>query len=204
MISDDEIVETLAAILSFGQRNRYALPVLERRIAKSPFFHAIKDGYEDPILYEGCDPLLHSLFPDADFSRGTEVMFSQCSWLAELYVRLFRQSGMTFEALFLVLPLKRGYGLFPLYHEMDFSQAIHVFESAIEKKSLLALAMEQKAIDTRQLAEACGLSYAMVSALRIRKKDIRKVSACSYLRLCKALGVRPETLLCDTYPDEKQ
>lgn len=195
MVRNDEIIEVLASILSCGNYYKFSDEVIMKRIAYHPFFIMVEKEKESSVLYQNIDTTVNEIFYDIDLSQYDYRIYNQSLWLAELYVNIHKQTKMTFEAIFLYLPLAKGYSMFPLYHEMDFSQGVDYFISLTEKQGLIALLMKKKGISVVELAKKSGLSYVMTSKLKRREKDISKVAASNYLNLVSCLDVRPETLI---------
>ena len=195
MLNDDEIINTLAIVLSIGHAYKYSEEAIMKRIAYSHYFSCIEKNKDDPILYVDEQSLISSIYYDANIASYDSILYNQSLWLSELYVRIQRQTNMTFEAVFLYLPLNKGYGMFPLYHEMDFSQGVDYFLSLLHNQSILSLIMKKKALSIDEVAKASGLSYVMISSLKQRKKDISKVAASNLLAMASYLGVKTETLI---------
>ena len=195
MLNDDEIINTLAIVLSIGHAYKYSEEAIMKRIAYSLYFSCIEKNKDDPILYVDEQSLISSIYYDANIASYDSILYNQSLWLSELYVRIQRQTNMTFEGIFLYLPLSKGYRMFPLYHEMDFSQGVDYFLSLLHNQSILSLIMKKKALSIDEVAKASGLSYVMISSLKQRKKDISKVAASNLLAMASYLGVKTETLI---------
>ena len=195
MRSESSVINLLAMILSVGHRYKYKEEVIEKRIAYSSFFIAYENQKEESILYIDDDSLIDSIFYDLKRKPINKEIYSQSLWLAELYLRIFQMTSMTFEGIFIYLPLIKGYNMYPLYHENDFSLAVNYFLQLLTSKSILFLVMKNKGISVEELAEASSLSYNMISLLRRRKKEISKVAASNFFLMASYLRIRPETLL---------
>ena len=192
---DNRYLDCLAAAFSYGHEQVYREEIIEKRIAYSPFFQTLEREEDSPILYMSIESLLASLFYDSRKKEYSYKNYSQCSWVAELYWRIQKESKLTFEAVFLYLPLKKAYQMYPIYHEMDFSQAIAFFQELRQKKTVLSLAMKRQEMANALLAFASGVSYSTIGALRIGRRDIRQVATIHVLKMARALHVRLETLL---------
>ncbi len=197
MINIDNAIETLAMVLSCGHTYKFSVEAIEKRIGYSPFFISFEKGVENTIIYENADSIVKRIYFDVDLSNYDFKLYNQSLWLSELYIRIQKEVNVTFEAIFIYLPINKGYEMFDLYHEMDFSHAVDYFKSLKEKTSIISILMKNKRIDVGSLSNASGLSYSMISSLRRRGKDITKVSASNFIQISSYLGVRPETLLCD-------
>ena len=199
MLDDNEIISTMAAVISIGHAYKYSDEVIMKRIAYSLFFTCVENNKDDPVLYLDEESVVSAIYYDANIHSYEPIIYNQSLWLSELYLQIQRKTNMTFEAIFLYLPLNKGYGMFPLYHEMDFSQGVDYYVSLVKSQSILSIIMKKKAIGIEEAARESGLSYSMVASLKQKKKDITKVAASNLLMMASYLGVKPETLIrcCD-------
>lgn len=189
-----DIIDTLGEILSIAYHHEYATSVIESRIAHSPFFIAIEQNIDSPTLYMSSSKLINSIFYDIKIDGKIEL-FNQTLWAAELYIRIQDKTHLTFEAIFLYLPLEKAYEMYSVYHEMDFSQSVNYFMSLKKENSVLSMAMRKNKINGHELAKCCNLSYPTISALRQEKRDINKVQAKSLYKISNCLHLRLESLL---------
>ena len=109
---------------------------------------------------------------------------------------LFFDLKITFESLFIVLPIDKTINMYPLYHEMDYLQTLEFVKNKI-KYSVLDEIMTFKSLSTQKLSRLSGVSFSTISALRYGKRDINKLEASSLLKLANALRVKVESLLTD-------
>lgn len=189
-----DIIDTLGEILSIAYHHKYATSVIESRIAHSPFFIAVEQNIDSPTLYMSPSKLINSIFYDIKVDGKIEL-YNQTLWAAELYVRIQDKTHLTFEAIFLYLSLDQAYQMYPIYHEMDFSQSVNYFMSLKKENSVLSMAMRKNKVDGYELAKYADLSYPTISALRQEKRDINKVQAKSLYKISNYLHLRLESLL---------
>lgn len=198
MIREDSIRNVMASILSCGHDFNFRSGVIEKRISKSEYFSAVENDLDECVLYTPLRKILNSFYYDVDVTKWKYRIYNECAWLSELYLKIQRQTKLTFEAIFVYLPIEEGFKLFTVYHEMDFEHSIDLFRERYAKHSILWSVMKRKQISISELSIYCGLSYSMVYALRQRKKNICKVAAENLYRISKYLGLKIETLLCDS------
>lgn len=189
-----DIVDTLGEILSIAHHHKCATSAIESRIAHSTYFIAVEQNVDSPALYISPSRLINSIFYDIKVDGKIEL-FNQTLWAAELYIRIQDKTHLTFEAIFLYLPLEKAYQMYQIFHEMDFSQAIKYFISLTKKNSILSMAMHKNKVDGYELAKYADLSYPTISALRQQKRDINKVQAKSLYKISRYLHLRIESLL---------
>ena len=87
-------------------------------------------------------------------------------------------------------------GMYRLYHEMDYRQALDEVKLGIAY-SYLNVIMNHKGISSTKLAELTGISASTISALRYAHRDINKLEAFKLIRIAQALRVKTESLLTD-------
>ena len=191
-----DYVNLMERILSYAYEYSYSFNSVEKQIAYSPFFQSLekskKDGF-DPIIGE--KELVCNIFRISDADLIFVPTYSQCMWVAESYLRIQKETRLTFEAIFLYIPITNMFHHFAIYHEMDFSQIINEFKGLFEKQSVLALLLEKHDYSLKSVSDKIGLPYASLYSYKQRRRDIKKMSAESAYSLSSLLRVRIETLL---------
>ena len=145
-----------------------------------------------PIITE--TDLIKAIFPDIPVDIENTPHYRQCAWVAESYLRIQSNTGLTFEAIFLYLPIQKMYQCFDLYHEMDFSQIMNRFKELYAEKSILALLLARHRYPLTYVARNTKIPYATLASLKKRKRDIKKASVEMVASLARFLHVRIETL----------
>ena len=189
-----EYANVLERVLSVGYECNYSTPAIERLISYSSYFQGIEndgDGFA-PITTEAA--LIHSFFPDFKTDLMKVASYNQCLWAAEGFLRIQGETGLTFECIFLYLPINKMYEYFPLYHEMDFSHIIEEFKRLFDERSALGLLIEKYHYSLTDVAKRIGASYDMLSSLKQRRRDIKKASVEVVARLSRVFKVRMETI----------
>lgn len=190
----EEYTNLFERVLSVAYEQKYSPAALEKQIVYSSYFRAIeedKDAFA-PIITEA--DLIKAIFTDIPIDIESTPHYRQCIWAAESYLRIQGDTGLTFEAIFLYLPIQKMYQYFDLYHEMDFSQIINRFKELYAEKSILALLLTRYRYPLTYVAEQTKIPYATLSSLKKRKRDIQKASVDMVASLARFLHVRIETL----------
>ena len=86
------------------------------------------------------------------------------------------------------------YNLFPVYHEMDFSQIVQFFMSLTEKKTVFALLLDKFKYSIKDISETTNIPYATLFSLKQGHRDMKKTSIEVVNNLAKIFRVRLETL----------
>ena len=186
-----EYCSALEKVLSFGYRHGLATPYIEKQVSKSSYFQSIEDG-GSPLVADS--DLLSSLFPEVRVSLTDAPIYSQCAWAGEAYMRIQADTGLTLEAIFLYLPIEEMYRLYPLYHEMDFSQVVAYFQQLYSETSVLGKLLKKYGYSLAYVSNLTGISYNVLNSLKRRRRDISKLAAQSIIPLAKAFHVRVETI----------
>ena len=189
-----EYANLLERVLSFAHQNKYSLNATEKAISYSMFFQNVEKsgGVFAPIIEDSV--LVKQLFPEITCDLSTVSTYVQCLWAAEAYLWIQEETKLTFECIFLYLPIQRMYDYFPLYHEMDFSQIVNEFIRLYQEKSVLALLIEKYHYLLVDVAEECSCSYDVLFSYKQRRRDIKKASVSLIYKLARLFHVRMATI----------
>ena len=138
--------------------------------------------------------LIKVLFPDQNINLLDVPTYNQCLWSAEAYLRIQGATGLTFEAIFIYLPIGKMYELFSLYHEMDFSEVINLFNDLYKEKSVFAILLKRYKYNLVYVSNVTGIPYDTLYSLKHRRRDIKKVSVEVITNLSRIFRVRIETI----------
>lgn len=190
----NEYASNLERILSIGYEYKYSTPSLERLISYSEYFQNIEKDNRGFAPITNDVTLIKDLFPNLKVDLLNMPHYNQCLWAAESYLRIQGETGLTFECIFLYIPINKMYEYFPLYHEMDFSHIINEFKRLYVEKSALQLLIERYHYSLSNLSKEIGVSYDMLYSLKLRRRDIKKTSVEIVARLSQVFNVRIETI----------
>lgn len=189
-----EYITLLARVLSVGYYLHYGSPVLEKEISYSSFFQKLEKD-NDGSLYISEVNLIKEIYPDEKIDLMDVPTYNQCLWAAESYLRIQNECKLSFEAIFLYIPLKDMYGYFVYYHEMDFSQIINVFNELYDKHSTLELEIKKQKTSLKEMSEKTNIPYSTLFSLKKRKRNIKEVNGKTIYAISSFLKIRMETLL---------
>lgn len=191
----NEYSSLLERILSVAANKQYSNRMVEREIAYSSFFQNIereKDGHASIIDDVS---LVNQIFNDSTLDLDAIPFYNECAWAAESYIRIQEETRLTFEAIFLYIPIEKMYGYFPIFHEMDFSQIVDEFKRLFSLRSTLDLLAERFNFSLKHISKETGISYDTLFSYKQRRRDIKKMNADSAYVLASTLRARIETLL---------
>ena len=191
----NEYASLFERLLSISHFLDYSTNAVERSISNCKFFRDIeKDGVGFPPIVVDVK-LVHEVFLDQSINLRAVPTYKQSMWAAESYLRIQNETGLTFEAIFLYLPIDKMYEYFPLYHEMDFSQIINEFKKLYETQSILKIVTEKYGYSLSDISDKTGISYETLFSFKKRRRDIKKANADIVVKLASVLRIRIETLI---------
>ena len=105
----NEYINTLERVLSYAYENNISAFATEKAISYSQYFQAIEKDLSSfsPIIND--QVLVDNLFEGLDKKLIDTPVYKQCLWAAEAYLRIQGEFALTFEAIFLYIPIKKMY-----------------------------------------------------------------------------------------------
>lgn len=86
------------------------------------------------------------------------------------------------------------YEYFLLYHEMDFSHIVNEFKRLFSLKSALEILLDKYGYSLQDISSRIEIPYDTLHSLKKRRRDIKKLSVESVVKLAKVFNVRVETI----------
>ena len=191
----NECIELLECIFSFAHQEEYSLSVVEKRVSKSTFFQMAEKRKGVLLPYVNISSIVCEIFGESADELENLPTYKECAWAAESYCHIQKETQLTFEAIFLYIPIQKMYEYFPVYHEMDFIHIVDIFKILFKKQSVLENLIKKRHINIGYLSNETGLSYASIFSYKKRRRDIKKMSAEAACKLANIFDVRIETLL---------
>ena len=191
----NEYTNLLERLLSYAYKNSYSFKSLEKDISCSLLFQTIEKHNVPFPPYIDDNTLARSIFSDPSINLMEVRSYNQCMWAAEAYLRIQGDTRLSFEAIFLYIPITRMFDCFPLYHEMDFVHIINEFKRLFQKQSVLNVLIKSFNYSIKYVSNSVGLSYDTLYSYKQRRRNIKKMSAETAYALASLFKVRMETLL---------
>lgn len=172
---------------------RYSYSFIERKIAYSDVFSEFERSNITLIAFNDNEKIYDAIFGNSenDLIRVNDSIYE---WLGFVYIHLFLKFKVTFEMLFIALPIEKALGMYRLYHEMDITQMEKVFCDAITPSSLAQI-MKCKKITTKDLSGRTSIPLATIRSLKYGYRSIDKLESYKLAELAFSLNVKVETLL---------
>ena len=196
-LSDDYIekyIETLCYLLDRSITEGYSFNVIEMSIAYSTMINELEKSNITLIAFSSIEKNYKDIFPYKDNNHFVSNIYGINGWIAECYIRLFLKFQITFETLFIVLPIEEMTKLYPLYHEMSFTHIDDLFKDKV-KYSYLDCIMKSRKISNNDLSELSGIPNGTINGLRYGNRDINKLEGQALLKISQVLSVKIESLL---------
>ena len=189
-----EYSNLLERILSYGIYTKVTEDHLEKMIARSSFFQSIEKSNEGSSPITNDISLIKGLFPNSKINMVDVPTYTMSLWASESYIRIQNHTKLSFEAIFLYMPLEDMYRYFHIYHEMDFSQIIDLFLEKQKEKSILEILCERFGYKTKDVARITQIPYDTVQSLKLRRRNFLKTNVEIAYKLASLFKVRIETI----------
>ena len=188
-----EYSKILERILSVGVKYNYSHNVIERCVAYSGFFRLVESSQHgiEPLGNE--QDLINAFFPERSINANEVPVYNCCLWAADAYMWIQYKTNLSFEAIFLIMPLEVMYNRFPIYHEMDFTHIVNHFLERQKEKTIFAILLERFGYKLNYVAEKTGISKDTLCSFKQGKRDIRKANVDTVSKLANLFHVRIET-----------
>lgn len=172
---------------------RYSYSFIERKIAYSDVFSEFERSNITLIAFNDNDKIYDAIFGNSenDLIRENDSIYA---WLGFVYVHLFLKFKVTFEMLFMAIPIEKALNMYHLYHEMDISKVENAFIETITPTAL-TLIMKYKKITTKELSIRANIPLATIRSLKYGYRSIDKLEAYKLVKLAFGLNVKVETLI---------
>ena len=148
----------LSCVFFYGFSHKYSSETIEKKIISNKHINDLEDGDSSFLIRETTENIIASIF-ELEIN-GNELIKTNplALWLGELYTKIFFSFNKPFSFIFLYLSINKAIEMFPLYHEMDFSQSLLRFEELISKQSILTILLKKKKMSVRELSELTGIN----------------------------------------------
>ena len=196
-LSDDYVVkyqDTISYFISRAIHDGYSFSHIEYSIAHSSIIEEFEKSNITLIAFSSMEKNYNLVFPFSKNDGFILNVYDKYGWSGFIYLHLFFDLKMTFEALFMVIPIEEMLSCYPLYHEMDYRQMLKYVKEKI-KHSTLDVIMKQRNVSTKELSMMTGINYSTLNAIRYNKRDIDKMESKKLYLISKALNVKTESLL---------
>ena len=86
------------------------------------------------------------------------------------------------------------YRFFDLYHEMDFSQIVGLFEERLNEKTVFAALLSKFGWSLKEVSRQTKIPYDTLASLKKRRRSFAKMNVDTVFKLASLFRVRMETM----------
>jgi len=190
-----DYIDIVERVLAYIYVQKIYLKYAEHQISYSPFFQGLEKDDRVNNLYQIGEEIVADMFPKISHDFSNVGSYVQSLWAAEVLLRLQIYSHLTFEAIFIYMPLDLIYQCFFVYHEMDFAHMEQRFDEERAKTSVLGFLLKRRKIKMSDLSKKLSIPYQTLLSLKNRRLDIKKTSFDTVYKLATYFNVRPETIV---------
>ena len=195
-LADDYVQKyenVLTYILGRSITKGYSFSFVERCISYSATFSEFEKSNVTHIAFSSNERIYSEIFDDEN-NGYIENPYDIYGWLGYIYIHLFFKFKITFEMLFIALPIETAINMYPLYHEMDVSQMDDYLSIELFPSSLSCI-MKKRNITMQELATKTNIPFSTIRSLKLGYRDIDKLEVFKTVLIASALNVKIETLL---------
>lgn len=196
-LSDDYLVKYCDAfgyLLSRSRQEKYSLSFVERTLSYSRVLSEFEKSNITLIAFSSFEKIYLETFPLKINNGFVYEPYDEYAWCGYIYIHLFLDLSITFEALFYLISIDEMLYLYEVYHEMDYQEMLDYAKEKIGY-SMLDIIMKKQDISTSYLSSVTNISFATLNAFRYNKRDINKLEAKKLLLIANKLNVKMESLL---------
>lgn len=182
----NEIINRLAAIITYGLNEGYSFTSIEEHITSSSFINELENNkYNIELKIEN----IVSTTYDTSLIEQVEISFKGL-FLAESYFKLFINFNKSFEYIFLYWPLEYFIERYDIYHEMDFSNLKRDFIKQINETPLIKKIAKKRQIKLVEISKLTGISENTIDKLSRNDEAIYMTSFNNIYKLSKLFEVK--------------
>ena len=195
-LADDYVQKyenVLTYILGRSITRGYSFSYIERSISYSATFSEFEKSNVTQIAFSSNEKIYSELFDDEN-NDYKDNPYDIYGWLGFIYTHLFFKFKITFEMLFIALPIETAISMYPVYHEMDTSQIDDYLSIELFPSSLSCI-MKRHNVTMQELSLKTSIPFATIRSLKLGYRDIDKLEVFKTVLIASALNVKVETLL---------
>ena len=148
------VKEIFSRLFVMAIDNKINLSSFTTMLIKSDFINHIENNQYIDIGYKSIVDMFYEITNFKVKEDNTFGVFNDAYWCGNAYFYLFSVTKKPFSYIFLKFPLQKMIDLYPLFHEMDWSELLEMFKKTEKEKTIFRL-----------LCETCRYSIPKISEL---------------------------------------
>ena len=182
----DDIINRLAAIITYGIDSGYSYKSIEEHIVNSTFVNDLENNQYD--IESKIETIVESTY-HIKLDKEADISFRGL-FFAESYFKLFIHYNRSFEYLFLYWPLSLFVEKYGVYHEMDFSNLKKDFELERQKTTLIRKLSSERGIKLTEVSKLTGINDNTIDRYSRDDNNLIGVSHENIYKLSTLFGVK--------------
>ena len=183
----DDIINRLAALFTYGLNKEYSYKSIEEHIISSSFVNCLENNDYD--IESKIEKIVETTFNVSLNGSQADISFKGL-FFAESYLKLFLYFNRSFEYLFLYWPLAVFDEKYGIYHEMDFSNLRRDFQKRIEETTLLKKLCQARQIKLIDVSKLTGININTIDKYTRKDKYLYSSSHDNIYKLSKLFNVK--------------
>lgn len=189
------LYQYMSAILEYGIMNAYSFESIQERIAFSDMFRRLEQS-DSSFLYERTlTQEIGLIYSNIVNDEEIKDISSKMLWLGNAYIRLFFKFHKSIYYIFLYIPIEDMVSLYPLYHEMDWTQLYDLFIERTKEATLLRKLIDKRDISINKLSQLSSISDNTIKKYCSNDEYLNKASYSHIYNLSIALKVNSNIFL---------
>ena len=187
----EDIINRLAAIITYGLNEGYSYKSIEEHLISSSFVNDLEKNKYD--IESKIEKVVESTYM-VSLNVEADISFIGL-FLAESYFKLFIFYHKSFEYIFLYWPLSSFIERYNVYHEMDFSNLRRDFESKIKQTTLLRKLALERQIKLVEISKLTGINENTIDKYSRDDKNLYSASYENIYKLATLFDVKENIFL---------
>ena len=190
----DDIINRLAALFTYGLNNDYSYKSIEEHIVSSSFVNCLENN--DYEIESKIETIVETAFNISLNGSQADISFKGL-FFAESYLRLFLYFNRSFEYLFLYWPLEVFDEKYGIYHEMDFSNLRRDFQKRVAEVTLLKKLCQARQIKIVDISKLTGINIHTIDRYARDDKYLYSSSHDNIFKLSKLFDVKENIFIAN-------
>lgn len=182
----NDIINHLAAIITYGLNEGYSFTSIEEHIFFSSFINKLENNEYD--IESKTEKIVESTY-NISLTKPVDISFKGL-FFAESYFKLFINLNKSFEYIFLYWPLEYFLEKYDIYHEMDFSNLRNDFIKQSNEITIIKKLSKKRQIKLVDISKLTGINANTIDKFSRNDSAIYATSFSNIYKLSKLFAVK--------------
>lgn len=157
------IKEIFSRLFVIAIQNKINLSSFIFFLERSEFIKKIENKTYDDYFNKPLEDIFSDITGNKIYKDESYGILNDAYWSGYMYFDLFIKTNKPFSYIFLKLPLDKLLDMYPIYHEMDFSNLYEQFVYLEKRKTILRLLCEKHNTSLPKLSETIKIPLSTLS-----------------------------------------